>query len=158
MKSKELENYRRAKKYAHKITHSEYLDILHDAYLQWYKYKQTNLFNQDMGLICTIVKNVYNNQYTKQFVYSKGRVKHNRGFVEIKDTDLVTNNIEENLHVDQTIDLLNKHLKPKQKLTFFYSLLGYKRKDIAKELDVREATIVDRFKAIQEKYKKLEVQ
>lgn len=151
----DIKKYKRAGRYANKVAADKYLDILHDAYLHWYKYKQSDLFDQDINLICTIVKNVYKNQRNKEFIYQKDGVKYTREFVEITPKDSVENTIEENLHVDQAIDLLNKHLKPKQKLTFFYSLLGYKRKDIAKELDVREATIVDRFKTIQEKYNKL---
>jgi DNA-directed RNA polymerase specialized sigma24 family protein len=133
-----ISNYKEAQKYAYAITTSEYLDILHDAYLHWNKYKQSDLFDQD-----------------KEFTYQKDGVRYNREFVDVKPTNLIENKIEDNLHVDQAIDLLNKHLTPNQKLTFFYSLLGYKRKDIAKELNVREATIVDRFKLIQEKYRKL---
>jgi DNA-directed RNA polymerase specialized sigma24 family protein len=150
-----ISKYKEAQKYAYAITTSEYLDILHDAYLHWNKYKQSDLFDQDIALICTVVKNVYKNQQTKEFTYQKDGVRYNREFVDVKPTNLIENKIEDNLHVDQAIDLLNKHLTPNQKLTFFYSLLGYKRKDIAKELNVREATIVDRFKLIQEKYRKL---
>lgn len=48
-----------ARAYAFKLSPSNYVDIVHDAFITYHKYKNKNLFEESRALITTCVKNEF---------------------------------------------------------------------------------------------------
>ena len=54
-----LENYNKARGYLYKIDHNIYKDVLHDAYLSYYRRTGLNLFERSNGNVIGVVRNEY---------------------------------------------------------------------------------------------------
>jgi DNA-binding CsgD family transcriptional regulator len=60
-----LENYNKARRYLYKIDPNTYKDVLHDAYLTYYRRTGLNLFERSNGNVIGVVKNQYFENYRK---------------------------------------------------------------------------------------------
>lgn len=61
-----------------------HVDLLHDAYLYWYEQKNENLFDNPVGTIARIVKNVNGNKISKNTWYWRGEVNRKQFSHDIK--------------------------------------------------------------------------
>lgn len=59
--TKSEKNYWRARSYAFKLDPNNYRDLVHDTWLTWYKYKKTDLFEEDNKVVIACVKRRYYN-------------------------------------------------------------------------------------------------
>lgn len=75
-------NYTKAKSYAYKVSRSNYMDVVHDAYLKWHKKTGKDLFDEDEGLVIFVVKNTIMTQNQKNY-YTYHGVKYKKQFNEI---------------------------------------------------------------------------
>lgn len=60
-------NYQQAIRYATKMSdHYHSKDLVHDAFLRWYSKTGNDLFDQPLGLILRVVKNVQRSEYSSR--------------------------------------------------------------------------------------------
>lgn len=59
--------YIKARRYATKCGRG--LDLVHDAYIVWWDKTKQNLFDEPIGTVIRVMKNVMFNQYQKQYQY-----------------------------------------------------------------------------------------
>lgn len=69
------ENYRKARAYLYKLTSTDYNDILHDAYLTYYRRTGLNLFDRPNGNVIGVVRNQFYESLRKD-AYVKHGVRH----------------------------------------------------------------------------------
>lgn len=69
------ENYRRARAYLYKFTSTEYNDILHDAFLTYYRRTGLNLFERTNFNVIGVVRNQYYESLRKD-AYVKNGVRY----------------------------------------------------------------------------------
>lgn len=67
-----LENYNKAKKYLYKVTPELYKDILHDAYLNYYRRTGLNLFNQPNTNVIGVIRNQWYEELRKSLYKKNG--------------------------------------------------------------------------------------
>jgi len=141
-------NYTKAKSYAYKVSRSDYLDVVHDAYLKWHKKTGKDLFDEDEGLVIWVVKNtIMTNNQKNYFVYRGDKYK--KKFIETsyitnldrRSGEEATTYEPEDNSTPETI-LIGKDLKEQfdkkisGKFEPYYNLLvkGYKGSEMIEEL------------------------
>lgn len=60
----------------------DYIDLVHDAYIDWYRLKGTNLFQEPKGIILTKIRYLWLQRIRKN-KYMKDGVFHTRQFVSV---------------------------------------------------------------------------
>lgn len=156
--------YREALRYAYRLNQTHYKDIVHDAYLAYYKSKGINLFDQHRGVITKTVKNVYWNGFIimKQFMW-RG-VKYPKVYWPlVEDFQHEPKNRGETCIVAKTTetpgdimifeDLLatiRGKLKPKQEEVYTKLLAGYSSAEIAEQVNTSRQLINHRVNKIRQ--------
>lgn len=87
--------YRKALNYAHKLDYDNHMDLVHDAYVEWWNKTQTNLFECHEGVVIQTVKNIHRSNYTRStfmwrgVVYNKMILSYNKYDEDQSNPDLL---------------------------------------------------------------------
>lgn len=157
-----MDNYERALRYANVLIWSwlgTYTpkDLVHDAWIQYYKYTQEDLFGKDIGTILKCIKNTNLNNYRKTYSLN-GETKQYRVFTDYNDqseNDITThdqvyaskdleNNFRNSLKAKLIADRGTKANNTNDEKTievFDLQVKGYTAKDIAEILNVSNQVI-----------------
>lgn len=136
--------YRRARGLAWKLASShgfanEYPDLVHDAYISWYNKTKSDLFDEHPGTIFHVIKNIC----MARSVLNRFRYRHqthSRTRVTIPSTDKPEEGSSfyipytlptDNLVAEEIASKIEAVLKPKELITYYYLLQGYKPSEIA---------------------------
>jgi len=151
-------NYELARRYCFKLDAVNHKDILHDAYLHWFKYKETNLFEQDNKLMILVLKRVFYKRLHKEKLYYKDGEYLPRVFTELESylNIGIESDIYSELTTEKRLTDLIKILTSREKDILHYKLLGFNGEEIAVKLDTKPVLISYSLNQIKKKYKKLE--
>lgn len=164
-------NYQKAIRYATKLIRDYNApynprDLVHDAYLEWWKYRETDLFTNPEGTIVRTIKNKHFNNLNQQY-YQKDGEKHKKINILVSDgSDLpnIENVSEQSLgqeHIPEEENTPETEIVTKENLKDLHSELcdfdkkvlnlkarGYGNGEIEKILDTHNLKIAQSVKNI----------
>jgi DNA-binding NarL/FixJ family response regulator len=152
--------YRNAYRYASKFT-TEYLDVVHDAYLYYKRTEDKDLFDEPNPVIIKQVRRQYNrnvgtNRYRIQWRGEKFPTKH-YSFSDDDTRDIIENvfgvhtDIVSSIHTGYTISKLKEKLTDRQKYVFDLTYQGYNGTEIAKMDGINKSSVNKSIRLIREK-------
>lgn len=129
-------NYYKARSYAWKINHDDYMDVLHDAYLSWFNKTGDNLFDEPMPRVLKVVKLTYMARW-------KAISRHNTEFVGLGDLDTAGVDTPENILIAKETKQRYTNLATNEKSAEILELksLGLRNVDIAEKWNVTKAVV-----------------
>lgn len=153
-----LEIYKTAVRYASKLDYDRRYDLVHDAYLAWFKKTGESLFDCHPGTIMLTVRNIYGGIYTKNNTYMINGEIRNRQFTELKNVRKAVNdyNPEHLLIIDDVKTKLELLLSKKQKEVYDMMIQGYNTVEIAGEIGSYRQLVSGHIRHIRTKFNKLE--
>jgi len=164
-----MKNYQKAVRYASKLIRDYNApynprDLVHDSFLSWSNYKNSNLFDQKEGTIMKTIKNKYFNILEKEETVIKGNVI-NKQYIRLDDDSKNGNLSESSVENEKFIPrnelnpellLINKDIENNINSSFSefdkkvldLKLEGYQNKEIEKILDTHNVKITSSIKNI----------
>lgn len=161
-----LNIYRKALNYAHKLDPMFHIDLVHDAYLEWWKKKQENLFECHEGVVIQTIKNVHFSNYTRRTFMWRGNVServftsYNKQDEDQSNPDLIVEYKHNHYNKLTPLDILvgkdlesnlTGTLTEEQLVVYKYATDGYKPSEIAEELNTYRQQVNHKIKAISNK-------
>jgi DNA-binding CsgD family transcriptional regulator len=135
-----IENYNKAKRYLFKVDPEVYKDVLHDAFINYFRRTGLNLFERSNGNVIGVVKNEYFS-YLRSKMFRRGGERlpfqfttfEDHSFTSITPEDILIGietqqQIESRLPSFEDPDLASEVLRMR--------LEGYNTKEISKDLDL----------------------
>lgn len=156
--------YRRACSYARRLT-NDYRDIVHDAYLDYFKRTKQDLFDAPNRTIVVTVRNHYYNSIRKNRFMYEGEYHQKRTY-SLSETDVnaIDTEVKFNLYstsfmseivINDEVEQVCKRLTPVQVDVFQQLVQGYTIQDIAKNKNVNQSSVRKSVEYIKERGQKV---
>lgn len=153
------QEYRKAKRYAHKVTSSRDNDLVHDAYLVWFNKTGRDLFDEPNATIVSVVKNLHLKSFQTHSFMWRGEI-YGKKYERLDDTE--SNFALENIVTPESIllskeqfEILNANLSEFDKRTLQLITDGYLLKEIEGIQERSNPTITASVKRIKKQVAKL---
>jgi DNA-directed RNA polymerase specialized sigma24 family protein len=135
-----LENYNKAKRYLRKVDPILYKDILHDAYLNYFRRTGLNLFERSNGNVIGVVKNQWFENLRKG-MYKKGGVRFPFQFSPFEDQTITTTTPLDIFIANETYETISNRTLGFQHPSVAAGVLelkyeGYDNEEIAEKLNL----------------------
>jgi hypothetical protein len=104
-------NYQKAVRYATKLIKNYNApynpkDLVHDAYVQWYRYKESDLMDQKEGTVIKTVKNLFLNKQNENYYQIDGKKAYKVRVLIEADNNFGSENIGEDNKIEDAEKLL----------------------------------------------------
>lgn len=133
-----IENYNKARKYLYKIDSNLYKDVLHDAYLNYFRRTGLNLFERSNTNVIGVVKNQYFETLRKG-MFKKNGVRQPFQFTEFEDHRYTSTTPEDILIGEEALSSIKNRIRTFEKPEIATAVLdlrygGYSTEEISEQL------------------------
>lgn len=144
------DNYKIAVLYAHKLTKGEYhIDIVHDAYLNYYRYYGKNLFEQNINVCKVIIRRRWQELHRYKTYILNGE-HYARRFPEFKEYHKFSQVTPLDILIKREVEESINRLPEFSRYAVTKRGEGYSLNEIADQLGVNQSTVLRHI----QKYKK----
>lgn len=151
-----LRQYRKALNYAHRLDPQYYKDLVHDAYLEWYRKTGMSLLEAPEGVMIQTIKNTHRGNYTRSTFMWRGEIGLKQ-FFTFQEYDRPVNefNPENQCIIMDMKEKLDSRLTEEQREVLNQTRMGYAPSEVAEQLGTYRQQINYKMRVITNIYREL---